>query len=1286
MSDTFTRKSLKEFLQSLADEGVIESDAVERITLNIQDRNGNGSIGESDDLGIDPFTGKPLLFSDVEESMSLLTEYLFFLMTNYEYIRGSLAGGTDTGKPANPFHPSKAAAEASSHFKGDVVTRITETLATDEATGVDEPTGDDNYFAPSNETLGDALLNWKNSKKFDQLDDYNLSDIVEKAASATTTPTSEHNHRLLGGIKGAASGGEPSEFDDPTTSHMDAEGQTLRAFPASHPEGSDDNPNTGNRAVNAIQQILKSSNRFSSAAGKAWAPNSPARTSTADIDSSEETRGQRDFGYHRVDDSAAPAISLDDLKKIGHSLTMRAMGVSEDVKIEDLQKLISEATDFTEAANVLDGELINTFPAADLEGSTAMPTVSTHPEGDLSAQNAEGGPEGLRDNRGEFLNNWSGNNASTRAQAFSSFTPFDGVGNKVVVAQAAACIVALSSLADSVLDTVLGGYSGLSSMSVHSLGRGPFFMGEHTQVEEELATFVRFVLVPTTHPYADCVAEGFKSLFGDTQVSLKGKGGSLDSVAEKDIIYDSPGFWISIARSIILSTETATRLGAEIATTTSNSKSDEDFFKSLRMMQRSRVIGFLNAMAKVGDIAITSSLNDGNPWDVDQLPDTPATRVMKSRTNSGQNSLALAWRGNSLPGLYVFPQPILEATLKMGVTFAGPNPLKAALGTGISSKAYIAPSGQGNTEDVSYIGGSRIPNDVVKVLEDQLDAEYVPFYFHDLRTNEIVAFHAFIDSLTDSYSPSYNSQTPYGRMDPVHIYKSTTRSISLSFTIAATSREDFDEMWWKINKLTTMVYPMYTKGTLVETPGSTLGKDKSTFIQPFSQLIGASPMIRMRVGDVVKSNYSKFNIARIFGIGEPEVVIGYERMPTAQTVGKLLGKLRESPFGQGMDKIMLYAFYAVFGSPLAWLPRSTGNAAGDVGIESAIGVLQQFLVNGFANPLGLFLTTARLKDPENFPLEPGAVGGMPGTIRDAGADVQALGGIGSTGTSNGLRKMGIVGDYVFVKASTDAPQGGYKRVSDGTRFRFNRPLLALVQQKAKLSNSVGSPGDGKMYHKRRRDSDPKIENKHFYKVKIVDNGAPTSPETIKGEQFYVNHSDVMPTPTSIFQFAGLMDPVGILQGAAQALANAVSAATGVPADSLGYFIQTPEASFLDHRGDEGNPIVKAFNATKGRGLAGFIGSLGYTWIGDDITWETDWGSRAPKLCKVTMRFNPVHDIPPGLDESGFTRAPIYNVGEVARNVGGDVYDDHGLESQLRFTRAAVGIQPKVKRSTEGNDE
>ena len=163
----------------------------------------------------------------------------------------------------------------------------------------------------------------------------------------------------------------------------------------------------------------------------------------------------------------------------------------------------------------------------------------------------------------------------------------------------------------------------------------------------------------------------------------------------------------------------------------------------------------------------------------------------------------------------------------------------------------------------------RIPDNIVKEIENILEAEYMPFYFHDLRTNEILSFHAFIDSITDSFNPEYSSASGFGRIDDVRSYVKTTRNINLSFTIAATSEIDHDMMWYQINKIVAMVYPQWSDGFQVQRfkTGGEIDKEID-FKYPFTQVPTASPLIRLRVGDVIKSNYSRTNLSRLFGVGE----------------------------------------------------------------------------------------------------------------------------------------------------------------------------------------------------------------------------------------------------------------------------------------------------------------------------------------------------------------------------------------------------------------------------------
>jgi hypothetical protein len=96
---------------------------------------------------------------------------------------------------------------------------------------------------------------------------------------------------------------------------------------------------------------------------------------------------------------------------------------------------------------------------------------------------------------------------------------------------------------------------------------------------------------------------------------------------------------------------------------------------------------------------------------------------------------------------------------------------------------------------------------------------------------------------------------------------------------------------------------------------------------------------------------------------------------------------------------------------------------------------------------------------------------------------------------------------------------------------------------------------------------------------------------------------------------------------------------------------TPDSDFGKKLGEflkpESNAIVKSFRDTGGKGLAGFIESMSFDWY-DRVTWETDVGNRAPKMCKVTIGFHPIHDISPGIDHNGFNRAPVYPVGAMSQ--------------------------------------
>ena len=270
----------------------------------------------------------------------------------------------------------------------------------------------------------------------------------------------------------------------------------------------------------------------------------------------------------------------------------------------------------------------------------------------------------------------------------------------------------------------------------------------------------------------------------------------------------------------------------------------------------------------------------------------PASLIKRSKLSNTASGLLYgsktAWAMGSTPSLYILPDSVKTA------------------------EALLT----GNSDNFSTLRGkkymkvksvNRFTREEVRALETTLDASYVPFYFQDLRTNEIISFHAFIKQLEDNFVATYDSSNGYGRVDPIHVYQRTERKIRTQFIVAATNREDFDQMWFKINKFLTLIYPQYTAGRQ-------LSYENNTFYQPFSQIQAASPMIRMRIGDLIKSNYSTFGIGKLFGLAQFN---GFriQNSPTEQQILEVRQRMTADTYLPG-EKFAL-------NFPLTLLPQSS---------------------------------------------------------------------------------------------------------------------------------------------------------------------------------------------------------------------------------------------------------------------------------------------------------------------------------------------------------------------------
>ena len=100
--------------------------------------------------------------------------------------------------------------------------------------------------------------------------------------------------------------------------------------------------------------------------------------------------------------------------------------------------------------------------------------------------------------------------------------------------------------------------------------------------------------------------------------------------------------------------------------------------------------------------------------------------------------------------------------------------------------------------------------------------DFVKFQFevntYDKEPNNLIAFRAFLDDFSDSYSANHNSYKYNGRGEKFYVYESFDRKIAVSFKIAAQSRWEMKPLYQKLNYLVAQTAPNYSKMGRIRTP------------------------------------------------------------------------------------------------------------------------------------------------------------------------------------------------------------------------------------------------------------------------------------------------------------------------------------------------------------------------------------------------------------------------------------------------------------------------------------
>lgn len=106
--------------------------------------------------------------------------------------------------------------------------------------------------------------------------------------------------------------------------------------------------------------------------------------------------------------------------------------------------------------------------------------------------------------------------------------------------------------------------------------------------------------------------------------------------------------------------------------------------------------------------------------------------------------------------------------------------------------------------------------------------------FKHVPTQKRVQFKAFITSFNETYKSDWNTETVFGRPDPIHMFKNTERTIALGWNIPAASVSEGYDNLFRLQQFLQFLYPTYSNVNAAQT-------------------INQSPLVRLELMNMVRS-------------------------------------------------------------------------------------------------------------------------------------------------------------------------------------------------------------------------------------------------------------------------------------------------------------------------------------------------------------------------------------------------------------------------------------------------
>jgi hypothetical protein len=124
-------------------------------------------------------------------------------------------------------------------------------------------------------------------------------------------------------------------------------------------------------------------------------------------------------------------------------------------------------------------------------------------------------------------------------------------------------------------------------------------------------------------------------------------------------------------------------------------------------------------------------------------------------------------------------------------------------------------------------------NDLCKFRIEAIDGD-------DPSKSIFMIFRAYLTDLSDDVNAEWNDIKYAGRGEKFYIYDGFTRTINVSFKVAALSAQEMEPMYQKLNSLMSNLMPDYSPGNSSAFPGTTTG-------------VMRGPLVRMTIGNWIDS-------------------------------------------------------------------------------------------------------------------------------------------------------------------------------------------------------------------------------------------------------------------------------------------------------------------------------------------------------------------------------------------------------------------------------------------------